>query len=43
MPKHPSILHHSAALERNDTKPAGLFSLCEADREAKGEDKQCDE
>lgn len=35
MSKHRSILQQSAVLERNDTKPAGLFSLCEADRKAK--------
>lgn len=38
MPKHHSILHQNAVLERNDTKPAGLFSLCEADRKAKGKE-----
>lgn len=37
--KHHSILHQSVVLERNDTKPAGLLSLCEADRKAKGERK----
>lgn len=36
LPKHHSILQQSAVLERNDTKPAGLFSLCEADGKAKG-------
>lgn len=38
MPKHHSILHQSAVLERNYTKPAGLFSLCEADRKEKGKE-----
>lgn len=38
VPKHRSILQQSAVLERNDTKPAGLFSLCEADRKAKGKE-----
>lgn len=38
MPKHHSILHQSAVRERKDTKPAGLFSLCEADGKAKGKE-----